>query len=221
MAMNISKGNMYGFVSHTWNTVKGTCYHDCSYCYVKRWGNLNPIRFDEKELRTKLGNGNFIFVGSSNDMFAAEMSSAWIQSTIDHCMKFDNQYLFQTKNPGRLIEFELPQNSVVCTTIESNRFYPEIMSNSPSPSERVEAMSRIELPKYVPIEPILEFDIDELVDMIKSCNPIQVNIGADSGNHKLPEPSGEKVLELIGELNRFTIVKQKKNLKRIVKNIND
>ena len=221
MAMNISKGNMYGFVSHTWNAIKGSCFHDCSYCYVKRWGNLNPVRFDEKELRTKLGQGNFIFVGSSNDMFAAEMSSEWIQRTIDHCMKFDNQYLFQTKNPGRLIEFELPQNSVVCTTIESNRFYPEIMSNSPSPSERVEAMSRIELPKYVTIEPILDFDIDELVEMIKSCKPIQVNIGADSGNHKLPEPSGEKVLELIGELNRYTTVKQKKNLKRIVKYLDD
>lgn len=217
MAMNISKGNMYGFVSHTWNAIKGSCFHDCSYCYVKRWGNLNPVRFDEKELRTKLGQGNFIFVGSSNDMFAAEMSSEWIQRTIDHCMKFDNQYLFQTKNPGRLIEFELPQNSVVCTTIESNRFYPEIMSNSPSPSERVEAMSRIELPKYVTIEPILDFDIDELVEMIKSCKPIQVNIGADSGNHKLPEPSKEMVMNLIETLSGFTTVKLKTNLNRILR----
>lgn len=221
MALNISKGNMYGFVSHTWNTVKGTCNHDCSYCYVKRWGNLNPVRFDEKELRTKLGNGNFIFVGSSNDMFASDVSKEWIQRTIDHCNLFDNQYLFQTKNPSRLLEFELPLNSVVCTTIESNRFYPEIMNNSPRPSARAEAMSRIDLPKYVTIEPILEFDMDELVELIKSCNPIQVNIGADSGNHKLPEPNREKVLLLIDKLNKFTIVKQKKNLKRIVKNITD
>ena len=217
MAMNISKGNMYGFVSHTWNTIKGSCFHDCSYCYVKRWGNLNPVRFDEKELRTKLGQGNFIFVGSSNDMFAAEMSSEWIQRTINHCMKFDNQYLFQTKNPGRLIEFELPQNSVICTTIESNRFYPEIMSNSPRASERVEAMSRIELPKYVTIEPILDFDIDELVEMVKSCKPIQVNIGADSGNHKLPEPSKEMVMNLIETLSGFTTVKLKTNLNRILR----
>ena len=221
MALNISKGNMYGFVSHTWNTVKGTCNHDCSYCYVKRWGNLNPVRFDEKELRTKLGNGNFIFVGSSNDMFASDVSKEWIQRTIDHCNQFDNQYLFQTKNPSRLLEFELPLNSVVCTTIESNRFYPEIMNNSPRPSARAEAMSRIDLPKYVTIEPILEFDMDELVELIKSCNPIQVNIGADSGNHKLPEPNREKVLLLIDKLNKFTIVKQKKNLNRIVKNITD
>lgn len=217
MSLNISKGNMYGFVSHTWNTVKGSCHHDCSYCYVKRWGNLNPVRFDEKELRTKLGNGNFIFVGSSNDMFASDVSKEWIQRTIDHCNKFDNQYLFQTKNPARLVDFELPQNSVICTTIESNRFYPEIMNNSPRPSARAEAMSCIDLPKYVTIEPIMDFDMEELVELIKSCNPIQVNIGADSGNHKLPEPSKEKVLLLIDKLEGFTKVKQKKNLKRILK----
>jgi hypothetical protein len=77
-------------------------------------------------------------------------------------------------------------------------------------------MSRIKLPKYVTIEPILDFDLDEMVDLIKRCEPIQVNIGADSGNHKLPEPSKEKVLQLIDVLNEFTLVKRKKNLKRII-----
>jgi hypothetical protein len=183
---------------------------------VKRWGKLNPVRFDQKELKAKLGNGNFIFVGSSNDMFALDVPKEWIQSTIVHCNNFDNQYLFQTKNPGRLVEFELPQNSVVCTTIETNRFYPEVMNNSPMPTLRAAAMSRINIPKYVTIEPIMDFDLVELVELVKSCNPIQVNIGADSGNHKLPEPSKEKVLLLIDKLEGFTMVKQKKNLKRIV-----
>lgn len=216
MGLNNSKGNMYGFVSHTWNTIKGTCNHDCSYCYVKRWGQLNPIRLDERELRTKLGNNNFIFVGSSNDMFSSDIPKEWIQRTLEHCKKFDNKYLFQTKNPERIMDFDLPQNSVVCTTIESNRFYPEIMNNCPKPIDRVEGMSRIHLPKYVTIEPILDFDMDEMVDLIKKCDPIQVNIGADSGNHKLPEPDKEKVLQLIKGLEEFSKVKMKKNLKRIV-----
>jgi hypothetical protein len=68
MGLNTSKGNMYDFVTHTWNTVKGECYHDCSYCYMKRWGKLKPARFDQKELKTDLGSNNFIFVGSSCDM---------------------------------------------------------------------------------------------------------------------------------------------------------
>lgn len=28
MGLNISKGNMYEFVTHTWNIIKGKCYHD-------------------------------------------------------------------------------------------------------------------------------------------------------------------------------------------------
>ena len=35
--LNKQKGNMYGFVTHTWNTVKGRCKYDCRYCYMKRF----------------------------------------------------------------------------------------------------------------------------------------------------------------------------------------
>jgi protein gp37 len=184
---------------------------------MKRWGKQNPTRFDEKELKTNLGSGNFIFVGSSNDMFAADVPREWIQRTIDHCNKFDNNYLFQTKNPERLLEFELPKNSVVCTTIETNRVYPEIMQNSPNPNARAAAFSLIFLPIYVTIEPIMDFDLVEMLNIIKQCDPVQVNIGADSGNHKLPEPSKEKVLKLIDGLNRFTTIERKRNLSRILK----
>ena len=48
------------------------------------------------------------------------------------------------------------------------------------------------------------------------AKPIQVNIGADSGGNNLPEPSKEKIIELIFELEKFTKVKQKKNLKRLL-----
>ena len=44
------------------------CLLKCSYCYMKRWGKLNPVRFDEKELKTDLGKNNFIFVGSEDLM---------------------------------------------------------------------------------------------------------------------------------------------------------
>lgn len=33
MGLNVSKGNMYEFITHTFNTIKGKCYHDCSYCH--------------------------------------------------------------------------------------------------------------------------------------------------------------------------------------------
>lgn len=122
--LNESKGNMYNFVTHTWNTVKGACPHDCSYCYMKRFGNQKPVRFDEKELKTDLGQGNFIFVGSSCDLFAESIPKKWINATLLQCYCYDNKYLFQSKNPERMAlslidHFPDPlysESIVVCTT---------------------------------------------------------------------------------------------------------
>jgi DNA repair photolyase len=185
---------------------------------MKRWGKLKPVHFDEKELNTDLGKGNFIFVGSSCDMFANNIPDEWIKKTLEYCSKFNNKYLFQTKNPERVLKYYLPK-SVLCTTIESDSFYPGIMGNSPQPMQRSLIMQRLSefIGTYVTIEPIIDFHLEHLVRMIKRCNPIQVNIGADSGHNNLPEPSREQILELISELEKFTIVNKKKNLNRLLK----
>jgi DNA repair photolyase len=187
---------------------------------MKRWGKLKPVRFDEKELKTDLETGNFIFVGSSCDMWAENIPDWWIENTLIHCAKFDNKYLFQTKNPERILSFKLPLNSVVCTTIETNRYYPEIMGNCVNTFQRSLAMSKLQfagIKTYVTIEPIIDFDLEEMISTIRRCNPRQVNIGADSCNHKLPEPSAEKVSMLIKELEKFTVIARKTNLKRLLK----
>jgi len=219
MKLNVSKGNMYKFITHTGNVIKGKCSdHDCSYCYMKKWGNLNPVRFDEKELKIGMGSDKFIFVGSSCDMFARNIPVEWIYKTLDHCKEFDNKYFFQTKNPLSLLSLcsHLPENSVVCTTIETNRKYIE-MGNAPDTYNRAVCFSKIPLEKYVTIEPILDFDLNELVELIKLCRPMQVNIGADTGGHKMPEPGKEKIFELITELEKFTKVELKKNLNRLMR----
>jgi len=189
---------------------------------MKRWGKLKPVRFDEKELKTDLGNGNFIFVGSSCDMFADNIPNEWINKTLEHCQKFDNKYLLQTKNPTRVLDFidayVIIDKCVVCTTIESDSFYPEIMKNSPQPIQRSIAMQELSkvIDTYVTIEPILEFNLEHIVAMIKRCNPKQINVGADSGGNNLPEPSKEKVLQLIDELQKFTTIHNKSNLHRLL-----
>ena len=213
---------MYDFVTHTWNTVKGECPHLCSYCYMHRWGKQKPVRFDEKELKTNLGEGNFIFVGSSCDMFANEIPDEWIRATLIHCETyFKNKYLFQTKNPERVLFIPIStDNYVVCSTIETNRWYPHIMQNSPKIVDRAQALESLNaggIDVYITVEPILDFDLAELVNLIRFTNPQQVNIGADSGNNHLPEPPKEKILQLIAELEKFTVVKQKSNLKRLLK----
>lgn len=219
MGLNKSTGNMYSFITHTWNTIKGKCYHDCSYCYMKRWGFQKPTRFDESELKTDLGNGNFIFIGSSNDMFAIDILGKWVIETLKHCNKFDNKYLFQSKNPEYfdMAAIHLERDFVLCTTIETNRYNRQVMGVAPSPKDRAMAISKIyHIKKYVTIEPIMDFDLVDMVELIKMSEPEQVNIGADSGNNHLPEPSKEKILELIEELKKFTIIHNKSNLKRLL-----
>lgn len=227
MGLNPSRGEMYAFVSHTWNTVKGKCPHGCSYCYMHQ-KQLKPIRFDKKELKTDLGVGNFIFVGSGCDLFTADIPDEWINRTLDHCLNScrtffsSNQFLFQSKNPSRFLDYihheAISKYSVLCTTIETNRFYSHIMNQAPHPLMRAEAMEELSkhVPCYVTIEPILDFDLEPMVEMIRRCKPRQVNIGADSKGHNLPEPSKEKVLALIAELEKFTVIERKPNLSRIL-----
>lgn len=44
MVLNEQKGNMYNFITHTWNPIKGKCWHDCSYCYMKKF-KQKPIEY--------------------------------------------------------------------------------------------------------------------------------------------------------------------------------
>jgi DNA repair photolyase len=220
MPLNKQKGNMYGFVTHTVNTVRGACPHNCVYCYMKRW-NLPELHFVKAELKTDLGKGNCIFIGSGCDMFANDVCDDWIIETLKWASKFNNNYLVQTKNPSRFMNFlEMmkPSQFTLCTTIETNRHIPEIMSESPSPEERSSWMAKIPnaYRKMVTVEPVIDFSLKELSYQILSCSPKQVNIGADSGNNGLPEPSSEKIRELITVLSRYTEVHKKPNLKRIL-----
>jgi DNA repair photolyase len=224
MPLNKATGNMYPFIDFTYNTIKGECPHDCSYCYMKRWGKQGPLHFDEKELKTDLGSGNFIFIGSSCDMFADNVPEEWIKKTLKHVGTCQgNKYLFQTKNPQRYIYASKGlsrERDILCTTIETNFFNMEIMKNAPDPERRSIAMKRLSdlgFRTMATIEPIMDFHLRELVFFIKRFKPLQVNIGADSGNNRLPEPSPEKIAALVGELRKFTRVYLKKNLKRLYK----
>lgn len=221
MPLNKSKGNMYPFVTHTWNTVKGKCPHDCSYCYMKRFGEQKPIRFTPGELKTDLGKDNFIFVGSSCDMWADEIPEEWILDTLKICDRFPNRYLFQSKNPMKMFKMRWALtffDSIFGTTIETNRHYKQ-MGKAPCVQDRatfLHFMSNKCFKTMVTIEPIMDFDPVELWNLVCICNPEWVNIGADSQNSGLPEPDADKINELIKNLRDGGIkVKIKDNLKRL------
>jgi hypothetical protein len=224
MPLNKAEGDMYPFIDYTWNPIKGACPHNCSYCYVKRiykrFKKEQPAPYlDEKEMKVNFGTGKFIFVGSSIDMFADCIAEDDIRVVIKKCKSAsESKFLFQSKNPGRLVSFEkeFGDNSVFCTTIESNIGCYVIGPCAP-PLVRAFYFRKLNRPKMLTIEPVIRFDRDRFLEIIKSCGSLrQVNIGADSGRNNLLEPSREDVLWLIDELRKFTKVVCKKNLKRII-----
>jgi DNA repair photolyase len=215
--MNKQTGNMYPFVKFTWNPIRGECSHDCKYCYMKVWPQ-KPIRLDEKALMEDLGHGKTIFVGSSTDMFAEAVPAAWITRVLDRCDLWQNIYLFQTKNPERFLDFSFDSDRVILAgTIESNIDHD--VSKAPQGWNRAEYLQILSGEGFkvmVSIEPVMDFTMN-FVEWIRDIRPFQVSIGADSKGHKLPEPSPEKVRALIAELETFTAVIQKDNLKRLLK----
>ena len=190
---------------------------------------IERLYLDERELKGTCPAKLFIFIGSNTDVFAAEMPSAWINKVLDFCVDVTSnqkddektRFLLQTKNPARVLEFinhPLLKNgqAVVCTTLETNRHYPDIMNNAPLIKDRAKAMAAIAdygVKTYVTIEPIMDFDLDEFIGLLKMCKPEQVNIGAESQHFvQIPQPSEDKLTSLILQLLCFTKVTVKKNL---------
>jgi protein gp37 len=224
MPLNKAKGNMYPFIDYTWNPVKGKCPYDCSYCYVSRMfkrfkKEQKPLVIDCVEAGTDLGKYRTIFVCSGCDLFHPAVPDEWILDVTDKTLDWwDNTYLWHTKNPGRASEFLFPPKSILCATVESNIPWPGI-SKAPQPYERIEGLRQWHGPRMITIEPVMDFDVMTFSEMIISCKPEQVNIGADSGRNGLPEPSTEKIAALIEALRPFTKVYLKKNLKRLYQEV--
>lgn len=220
---------MYPWVTHTHCHLGGECLHKCKYCYVDnpRFGRpakyTGEIRLIEVEFSVRYGEGKTIFVECMNDLFAAAVPWEHINRILTHCAVWPkNTYVFQTKNPDRYASFldSIPAGSILGTTIETNREL-EGISEAPSVFDRFDAMTKIphQFKRFVTVEPILDFDVDELASWIWQIGPDFLNIGADSKNHGLPEPTQAKVLELVAALKTKGIeVREKHNLSRLLAN---
>ncbi len=220
MGLTKSKGNMYEWVTHMWSPIRG-CKHECLYCYGKKYFPVSPALNGFDLAYTRLGKGNVIFVGHLCDMWGWWVSKEDIIKVLSRCMDFpENQYIFQSKNPFRFKEFRLniPFNSVVGTTIETDGYPNGFKTKAPPIMERFKAMRDLSIfRKFVTIEPIMDFHVGQLAGMIYTIQPEFVTIGADSKGHGLIEPSWEKVQELINTIRTFTEIRQKTNLERLRK----
>jgi DNA repair photolyase len=216
-----SVGQMYTWVTHMWSPSVG-CPHQCTYCYVTARKEL-PKEVTMDKPYPQLGTGRTIFVGFECDLFAEGVSRDDIRGVLEHCAKYDNNYVFQTKNPNGVIEFLdlIPLKSLIGTTIETNRVgMISAISQAPTPWTRSYGLQKVKeygFATFVTIEPILDFDPRLLFNMISQSKPEFVNIGADSKGHGLKEPSKEKILELVALINGAGIeIRKKMNLSRIL-----
>ena len=226
--MNKQKGNMYSFIDYTWNPLAGQCPHRCSYCSTKKYlrfpvisekysGKLRIIKSEFKNLKSN----KKIFVCSQNDLFASSVPDIIISDILLHCRKYpENTYLFQSKNPARFLSYAFPENSILCTTIESNRNIDNY--NVPTMINRAVAIRDLfDYPYYktmVTIEPIMDFDLKEMVELIDIARPNIIHIGAVTGNNKIQEPSTENVCRLVEILSSYNLeLILKSNLKRLIK----
>ena len=235
--MNKVKGNMYGFINHTWNPLSGKCNYDCQYCSTKSFMRYpvikekysGELRINERILNENLGTNNYIFVCAQNDIAPAPIKT--IKQIFNACCNYHhNTYLIQTKDPYKLFkkvienDIGLPDNVIIATTIETddNELLKKY-SYAPNIQERILGMHAWKqefsfIKTMITIEPILKIkDMQMFLSMIVSTQPMQINIGADSKKHNLIEPSKEQIKELIEELKRYNIkLEYKENLKRLL-----
>lgn len=241
MPINKSRGNMYTWVTHTHSHLYGRCAHRCSYCYAMRMRQWDPRLAAANKNKTYLAsnertanyNGRLIngdvvprvyFLEHMNDLFAPGISPAWISAILAHARQYpSHEYVIQTKNPARAERYlaNFPANHLIGTTIETNRDMSAV-SRAPSAIERAVAIRNIGRAGhriFVTIEPIMDFDLLALATILVDIRPTFVTIGADSKGTGLPEPSAEKVIDLLDILKMKKIpIREKHNLGRILGN---
>ncbi len=192
------------------------------------------IHLERLDKKPKFTTGDqFITIGLNGDISFA--SDEVIRLIISYCAQWsDRTFLLQSKNPARFIEaggagqkFYFPDNVILGCTLETNYslipsasaqgeyiLYSTI-SKAPQPICRAEAMVEIhDNRKIITIEPLLNFEPENLKNMIKAIAPMAVYIGYDSGGHKLPEPPMQKTLDLIKQLRDLGINVREKLIRK-------
>ena len=192
------------------------------------------LRLDEDALQVNYGTGKTIFVEHMNDLFANGVKLGWIAGILDHCGAWpDNIYVFQTKNTDRVMMQKWIFNDgfgphiradkdMFGTTIETNRD-TEGVSKAPQTFDRIAAIKyfRQKYPRmtlFITVEPVLDFDVDVMLEWMHDARPSFINIGADSKGAALEEPSAAKLKAFIAGVQEMGIeIRHKTNLDRILK----
>lgn len=222
--MKRTRTNMYSLSVKQWNPWAG-CEHECIYCgssfqaQLKRWAkghcklcyeytpHPHEERLNQKLPRT--GYMQFIFAVADGDV--AFCPTQYLKRITHRIESEPNKwFLIQSKNPVTFNRVKFPRNVILGTTIETNRddLY-EGISKAPLPSQRFKDFLEVNHPlKMITHEPVMDFDVDIMIEWDEAINPCMVWLGYDSKRNYLPEPELEKVKILQWELAKtgFTVI---------------
>jgi hypothetical protein len=215
---------MFKTVTRTWHVFSG-CHFECKYCWAQpfilgRLQNLPKYQngfeptFHPKELLKMFWPGDFVGVALMGDINFADDKSR--QAILGRISDFpQTNFLIQSKDPRVFGLWPKQENIYFGTTIETNRDYK--LSKAPTPLVRYMSALLLKSPhKFISIEPVMDFDIEVLVRWLQDIHPEIVEVGADNYHHGLPEPSPEKVKQLLEALRGFVPrVVEKEGLERL------
>jgi hypothetical protein len=202
----------------SWNPFVG-CKFDCVYCEdsyksLLRWNGRmldcpRCVAYDphtHPERITRLPSERVIFVVSNGDIsFCDPAFLDQIINVMRNDKKKDRVFLMQSKNPACFASIlqKLPQNVVLMTTIETNRDsgYSSV-SKAPLPGQRFQDFLKLDWPrKAMVMEPILQFDLNVILQWATALKPEAIFIGKESKRKcSLQEPTDTEIQELHREL---------------------
>jgi protein gp37/ParB-like chromosome segregation protein Spo0J len=205
------------WASWSWNPVTG-CLHNCPYCYARDIAErfypqkfaptFHPSRLripaavtPPDSAKTNLGDRN-VFTCSMADLFGRWVPEEWIVAVLDAVRAAPAwNFLFLTKFPNRLAEFDFPANAWVGTSVDCQAR----VAAAESAFRKVNATV-----KWLSCEPLIEplkFSSLEMFDWIV--------IGGASASTQTPEyrPPREWISDLEAEARRCGVrIYEKTNL---------
>ncbi len=226
-----SKGKMFRSVDYTMTYYQGCGTTDtlasgkwaCPYCWTKHqhWGSISRyprLLWEDPQARIPPSiQEATIFMNSAHDSFSPIIPKEWIEDMITfmaHQHPSINFYL-QSKwihRARRHIDtlWEIRDRIILGTTIETNDqdLLDSIGCCAPPVKARAAALKYFKEQGFktrLSLEPLFDFDVKEMLSLIKDVSPELVEIGLDNYQQKhglvIPQPSKGKILMLLNGLN--------------------